>query len=683
MDNLTIVVPFYNGHRTINTLLNSLPAQIPVVIVNDCSDDGLLYTDIERIQQPDYTHNIHIHNLDQKGYFAGAVNAGIQACQTDVLVLNQDTWFENHHAFALLESHRSHFGMIGERIRGTHPAFGDLGYIHGTFMFLRRDALAAVGLLDQKRYPLWGNTAEYQWRVARQNFEVLPLVDVPGFHHQRPAGERYGSSIKELLDKTPAASQKELLVRTPPLLSVIVPCYNYGRYLSDCINSLIGGKTSLGQMSGQTLQSFEIIIVDDASTDDSADYINEIASLPKGIRAYRMEKNSGTARTLNYGIQQAVGKYITFLSADDMRESDSLEKLVEVCEKNPHSFAYDDVWIVTAGKRAKQWRIEEYDFEKLIWKNQIHAGIVFPRRAWEDVGGYPDSMGNGREDWAFNVALGVRGWCGIHLHQFGYLYRREGQNRTLTNTTPKHRAHFLEKMKQLFPALYRGERPVACCGKGAGPKNSNVARNRTTTTTMMTRSLLGGSTIMASNRTLTGSGGMSKVEYLGKQMSSTWSGDVTNTTYTFGVDRRKGWIDKRDLGSRDPKRGFLGKQDRATGEWLFRDISEKSETSQESVPTVQPVEESAQTVQSDPAPQRTEEDTAAVRGSSQAQATPSVKQAEVEYDPATMNVVQIKTLVDKNLSKEQWVSIYKAELAGSNRKGAVTFIEDLLANWTD
>src|SRR5690606_3781254 len=130
----------------------------------------------------------------------------------------------------------------------------------------------------------------------------------------------------QLLEQEP--EKKSLLIRTPPLVSVIVPCYNYGRYLDDCINSLIGGPTSLGEHLGQTMQSLEIIIVDDASTDGTPEIGARLAEAWKGIRYYRLDQNVGTAQALNFGIERAVGQYITFLSADDMREPDSIEKLV-------------------------------------------------------------------------------------------------------------------------------------------------------------------------------------------------------------------------------------------------------------------------------------------------------------------------------------------------------------------
>lgn len=640
VNNLTVVVPFYNGHQYIHRLVNSIPREIPIIVVDDLSDHPL-----SGLDKP----NAQVHRLENKGYFAGAVNQGISMCSTDVLVLNQDTWFENESWFSLIESNRNHFAFIGERIRGNHPSFGELGYIHGTCMFMRRAAVDVVGLLDHKRYPLWGNTAEWQWRAARKGFDVLPLKEISGFRHERKQGERYGSSIKQLLQGE--KERQDILIQTPPLISVIVPCYNYGRYLNDCINSLIGGSTSLGQMPGQTVQSFEIIIVDDASTDDSREHIKKVADIKKGIRYYFLDKNVGTAQTLNFGISKAAGKYITFLSADDMRESNSLEKLLETCEANPHSFAYDDGWYVGEGKRIKKWILEEYNFEKLIWKNQVHAGIMYPKKAWEDVGGYPANMGDGREDWAFNVALGIEGWCGIHVNNLGYLYRREGQNRTETNTSERHRLYFLDKIMNLFPKIYGGYRPVACCGKG-----------RKSSPSMKSSSSQNGVQRMSSN--MVGQVGMTKIEYIGNKMSSPWHGSVSHRDYVFGEDRPRGWVDNRDV------EGLLAKRDKQ-GKNVFRLVNAPKQVEKQPEPVL---------VESNEVQKET---VSVLKGESVGRSTDPVQVVEDKKqdfpDPTDLTVEEIKEL---DLTLEQWKGLYSAEMSGRNRKGAVSFIEEKIANWS-
>lgn len=673
MDNLSVVIPFYNGHEYIERLVRSIPQEIPIIIIDDQSAIPLynLWESANRLSEG----KVRIVRMDKKGYFAGAVNRGIQECETDVLVLNQDAWFDNADFFEVSEFLRQEYAFFGERIRGNHPVFGDLGYVHGTCMFMRRDAIGVVGELNEKDYPLWGCTAEYQWRVARKNFRILPIKKIPGFHHERPEGERFGESIKSLLQKEPQNEAR--LVRTPPIVSVVVPCYNYGRYLLDCIASLVGGNTSLGEMPGQTLQSFEVIIVNDASTDDSLNYVKQVTDISKGIRAYHLEKNVGTARALNFGIERSYGKYVTFLSADDMREPDSLERLVEVCEQNPHSFAYDDVWLFHKHERIKKWQMEDFDFDTLIWKNHVHAGILFPRAAWQEVGGYPASMGDGREDWAFNIALGIHGWCGVHLNNYGYLYRREGQNRTNINTTDTHRERFLGKIMGLFPEIYKGNRPTMCCGKGSSSKSNNGATPRISTPRALARSQF----MAEKNVPPIGKEPMQLIEYLGGQMNFTITGDNTGAKYTFGKDRPKGWVFMSDVGDKDSKLGFLSK--REGGKQLYRIATADKEAAPEPVTGIEV------TTDQTPAPvdNVVVEKHGAV-GMSEAAGTLTaapittvVERKIATPNPVDLTVEELKAFTEKGLTKDQWEEIYKVEMANRNRKGAVAWLEELLATW--
>lgn len=656
MNNLSIVIPFFQGHASIRRLLDTLPKGLPVLIIDDMSSPPLRREGWMRDE-------VVVIRLENKGYFAGAVNKGLTTCKTDVLVLNQDVWFEGTDWLDLIEQ-RDRYAMIGERIRGEHPAFGDFGYIHGVFMFLRRDAVEKVGMLNEKDYPLWGNTAEWQWRATRRGYQVLPTT-VPGLHHERSNNERFGSSIKGLLQNNP--EMQERLIQTPPLLSVIVPCYNYGRYLTDCIHSLIGGSTSLGESAGQTLQSFEVIVVDDASTDETPSVMKGLCDITKGIRGYRLEHNLGTAKTLNYGIEKAVGKYITFLSADDMREEWSLESLVRSCQSHPHSFAYDDVWLFHKNKRVKEWALEDYDFDSLIYKNQVHAGIVFPKAAWTEVGGYPAVMADGREDWAFNVALGVYGWCGEHVKRFGYLYRRENQNRSLTNTSPEHYNRFLQRIAALFPAIYRGERPMACCGKGRTQPSRTTTRGGQQPSTGMRRSVTvngaSGGSMAAPENTKS----MVRLVYKGKGMTSVWDGAFTNTRYRFGMDRPKGWVYKADAGEKG-RFGFLNLTDNK-GNYLFA----------EDVLGAAPSDGDGKMITPLPATAVQRAVQVAVNGQQEPVVTvTAAPQEEVDYpNPIGLNATEIRSLV---LSKDQWEKVYKDELAGKARKSVLTFVEEQLAH---
>ena len=108
-----------------------------------------------------------------------------------------------------------------------------------------------------------------------------------------------------------------------PLVSVLLPVYNTEKYISESIQSIIN----------QTFKKFELLIIDDGSTDNSLKIINTFKD--KRIRIIRNEKNLGLIKTLNKGIDLALGKYIARMDADDIAHPQRLEKQFHFLEKNP------------------------------------------------------------------------------------------------------------------------------------------------------------------------------------------------------------------------------------------------------------------------------------------------------------------------------------------------------------
>jgi len=526
---LTVIVPFYNGNSYIDRLINSLPKDINVLIVDDQSPAPYQFNSYPKIRSV---------WMDHKGYFTGAVNAGMQLTDTDVLILNQDTHFTNKGWLDVLNSNNDEYAIIGERIGGEHPAW-EQGYVQGTFMYIRRDVIDKIGLMNEVDYPLWGSTCEYQLRACRAGFKVKPLKKVPGFKHSRKGG--VGDSIKEILYQNP--DKRNLFIRTPPAISIVATYYNNGRYAKDLIASLMGGSTELGNFSQQSFASFELILVNDASTDNTHEILSSLADSWKGIRYIRREKNGGSAAANNTGIAQAYGKYISIICGDDMRAEGSIDKLYRAQLNNPHSFIYDNVLCFKDGQYKQEMKIgvTEYDFEKLLYRNHIHAGITFPKKAWVEAGGYPEIMNDGREDWAMNIALSRVGYCGVMLKDAGYLYRREGQNRSLSNGTGEYRKRFLAKLNSLFPELYRGERPAMCCG---GRRSSNVS----------------GSTTKKSYKTLeiANMENLVIIEYVGKSYGTqSFYGVSTGSRYSAGLTRPRVAVDKNDLLGKKNRLGLL------------------------------------------------------------------------------------------------------------------------------
>jgi hypothetical protein len=346
------------------------------------------------------------------------------------------------------------------------------------------------------------------------------------------------------------------------------------------------------------------------------------------------------------------------MSADDMREPWGLEALYRACVANPKAATYDDIRIVVDGQRRNVWKMPRYDFDIMIQKNQMHVGIMFPRAAWEDVGGYPEVMREGREDWAFNVALGRRGWCGLHVEgEPGYLYRRHETNRTLRNTSEDWRLFFREKLEKLFPDIYGGKRPMGCCGGGGKSRNVSPSNGS------------GSRGIVPSGPA--GSAGMTLLEYKGDSAGTViWGGQgavVTGQRYTFGMAERHRikYVDNRDVP------WFLGLREK--GKNLFRiyqTVVVEEAKEQEIVKAEEPQSEDPIVVIDTSDGIDAGEASAAGKVLSQRRKEGT---EEADFDPASLTVAQIRELAGQ-LTKEEWAELLAIETANKNRSSAVAFI---------
>ena len=117
-----------------------------------------------------------------------------------------------------------------------------------------------------------------------------------------------------------------------------MPSYNTEKYITD----------SLISVQNQTYENWELIIVDDCSTDNTDEVVSKFLS-DKRIRYIKNEKNSGAAVSRNRALREAKGKWIAFLDSDDIWEKDKLEKQVKFMEDNGYKFTYTDYRIQLNG----------------------------------------------------------------------------------------------------------------------------------------------------------------------------------------------------------------------------------------------------------------------------------------------------------------------------------------------
>lgn len=121
-----------------------------------------------------------------------------------------------------------------------------------------------------------------------------------------------------------------------PLVSIVTPCYNSENYLSETIESVIT----------QTYSNWELIIVDDISTDDSIKVIREYCEKDSRIKYFVLEEKGGASLARNRAIREARGKYIAFLDSDDVWKEEKLEKQIKFMEENNYDFTYHNYELI-------------------------------------------------------------------------------------------------------------------------------------------------------------------------------------------------------------------------------------------------------------------------------------------------------------------------------------------------
>ena len=127
------------------------------------------------------------------------------------------------------------------------------------------------------------------------------------------------------------------------LVSIITPCYNSEKFLDECISSVLN----------QSYQNWEMLIVDDNSSDNSFALINSYSKRDDRIKPLFLNENLGPAMARNNAITNAKGKYIAFLDSDDIWLPEKLEVQINFMKKNNYSFVFSSYSVIPDDEKAK------------------------------------------------------------------------------------------------------------------------------------------------------------------------------------------------------------------------------------------------------------------------------------------------------------------------------------------
>lgn len=242
------------------------------------------------------------------------------------------------------------------------------------------------------------------------------------------------------------------------MLSIIIPNYNYKHYLEQCLNSL----------KDQGSLPIQIIIIDDASTDGSKEYITEVGRLNNNVDIILKETNTGLVNTIRLGCATADCKYLYVLSADDYVLPNSLDKVIAKMEQYKAKLAQFNGKIDRDGKTIADLVMQRTDRlfrqspDKIIedlyrlGPPSLYTWGIFTKEHYESFGGIPDSATG---DWpAFDVAL----FKGLKDEEFLYLpstyvhcYRAHAAS--YSSSIEAHLERKLADVERFVPEKYKNE----------------------------------------------------------------------------------------------------------------------------------------------------------------------------------------------------------------------------------
>lgn len=225
-----------------------------------------------------------------------------------------------------------------------------------------------------------------------------------------------------------------------PLISIIVPCYNDGKYIHDCLNSV----------HNQSYENHEIIVINDGSTEILTNEIISKINHPK--ITVLQTKNQGPSNARNQAIRSSNGKYILPLDADNKVGKTFISKAIDLLEKKSETKVVNcDLVFFGAKKGIKIF--PDFTIEKLICENIIECASIYRRSDFDQTMGYNPNMKEGLEDWDFWLSLLENGGdvYKLNLAEIYYRVKKSSRNSSINSEQFRRlRRQIYNNHKELF-----------------------------------------------------------------------------------------------------------------------------------------------------------------------------------------------------------------------------------------
>lgn len=202
-------------------------------------------------------------------------------------------------------------------------------------------------------------------------------------------------------------------------VSIVITTYNYSDFIESCINSC------LKQLN--TRLSYEIIVVDDGSTDNTSEILKLYSF--DSVRVFRID-NSGIEKASNFGFSKAIGDYVVRVDADDLLLPNYLSS-IEGLLSEEYGFFYPNYQVIDENDIVlKNVRLPDFDPKEILSRGDFLAtGTLVRADVFNQFGPYKcEIVNSGLENYEFIIQLLCNGVRGLHVSEELFSYRRHSKN---------------------------------------------------------------------------------------------------------------------------------------------------------------------------------------------------------------------------------------------------------------
>jgi len=218
------------------------------------------------------------------------------------------------------------------------------------------------------------------------------------------------------------------------LVSVIIPCYNYARFISETLQCVLV----------QSYTNWECIIINDGSIDNTEEIVLQWTKKDQRF-IYFSKENSGVSDTRNLGIRNSKGIYILPLDADDKISKTYIEEAVQILDSNNEiTVVYSEAEFF--GAQTGKWKLPDFSYDELLSRNIVFCSAIFRKEMFDKTPGYNTNMHAGLEDWDFWLTFMEHSATFYKLPKIHFYYR--------INENSRNQSIDADNLQSLYKQIY-------------------------------------------------------------------------------------------------------------------------------------------------------------------------------------------------------------------------------------